>query len=160
MTTIVPSSYEVDLLFQLSWASHALATEQTAALAGLGITPRAHCALYKAVEGGVMTQSQLAEACGLDKTTMVALMDRLEGDGLAVRKPSADDRRARIISVTQKGRRLLVRANRIVSRVQDDVLAALPVSLREAFVEGLDRLVTGRLSSLVSCEQPPRRREP
>lgn len=159
-TTTIRPSLELDLLFQLSWASHALATEQTAALAKLGITPRGHCVLYKAARIGALTQSQLAEVCGLDKTTMVVLMDKLERAGLAVRKPSSEDRRARIISVTQKGRRLVARANDIVARVQEDVLAALPAELRDAFVDGLGQLVRGRLSAFAACEQPPRRRVP
>jgi MarR family transcriptional regulator for hemolysin len=157
MNATAPTSLDTGLMFLLSWASHALATEHTVGLAELGITPRAHCVLYKAMAGD-MTQTQVAEACGLDKTTMVVTMDRLEKDGLAKRRPSSADRRARIISVTEKGQDLIVRANEIVARIHEDVLAALPVELRKAFVEGLVRLVDGRLSTFVQCENPPQRR--
>ena len=71
---------ETDLAFLLSQASHALATELTARLAELGITPRAHCVLSNAL-GGELTQSQVAERCALDKTTMVVTLDALERDG-------------------------------------------------------------------------------
>ena len=61
-----------------------------------------HCVLYHAL-GGEFTQIQLAEQCALDKTTMVVTMDALEKAGLAERRPSPTDRRARIIAVTDAG---------------------------------------------------------
>ena len=59
--------------------------------------------LIKALEGE-LTQIQLAERCALDKTTMVVTVDELEKAGLAERRPSPTDRRARIIAVTDAGK--------------------------------------------------------
>ena len=47
---------------------------------------------------------------GIDPSTMVSLIDELEGEGLAKRRPHPEDRRARQVSITPKGRRRLVRA--------------------------------------------------
>jgi MarR family transcriptional regulator, transcriptional regulator for hemolysin len=148
---------DVDLMLLLDQAGHALSTELTAGLAGLGITPRAHCVLAHALAGD-LTQTDLAERCGLDKTTMVVTMDELERAGLAERTPSTTDRRARLISVTAAGKRKLAQANTIVQRIYADVLAALPGTERQAFVAGLSRLVGGRLATPVHCERPVRRR--
>ncbi|MEU7384788.1 MULTISPECIES: MarR family transcriptional regulator [unclassified Streptomyces] len=156
MPNTTPSAPEMDLMFLLSWASHALATEQTAALSGLGITPRAYCVLYKALPGN-LTQRRLAEICGLDKSTMVVTVDELEKAGLAERRPSSTDRRVRIIHVTPKGMEMIAEANQIVARVQRDVLSALPQDQREGFTNGLAVLVEGRLSTLTPSERPPRR---
>jgi hypothetical protein len=92
--TKTPAKVDVDLMFLLSQASHALETEMTAQLQALGISPRAHCVLTHALSGE-LTQSQVAERCALDKTTMVVTMDELERAGLAERRPSSTDRRAR-----------------------------------------------------------------
>jgi DNA-binding MarR family transcriptional regulator len=146
-----------DLTFLLSWATHALTTELTAGLAELGISPRAHCVLSKAMAAD-LTQTQLAEACGLDKTTMVVTMDELEKKGLAQRRASSTDRRARIIAVTEEGVRVAAKAHAIVAGIHADVLAALPADERRAFVAGLDRLVGDRLSTPVQCDRPVRRR--
>lgn len=154
---VEPVSSDTDLMFLLSWCSHALATEHTAALAGLGVTPRSYCVLYKAMEGE-LTQSQLAEAGGLDKSTMVLTMDELEERGLAARTASTRDRRARIISVTEEGRRVVAEATAIVTKVNDEILGTLPSELRQPFVAALTHLVEGRLASLPDCERPPRRR--
>jgi len=150
---------ENDLAFLLSQASHALVTELTARLADVGITPRSHCVLATAMSGE-LTQSQVAERCALDKTTMVVTLDALERDGLAERRPSGSDRRARIIAVTDEGRRVVAAADAIVALTYSDVLAALPERQRGPFLDSLNRLVGGRLAAPTPCERPPRRRAP
>jgi MarR family transcriptional regulator for hemolysin len=148
-----------DLMFLLAQASHALMTEMTARLAELGISPRAHCVLSHALSGE-LTQGQVAELCALDKTTMVVTLDALERAGLAQRKLSSSDRRARIIAVTEQGRQVASAAEGIVALTYAEVLATLPDGQRDAFVDGLERLVHGRLASPPACEKPPRRRAP
>ena len=157
IATKLPSKVDVDLMFLLAQASNALETEMTAELQALGISPRAHCVLTHALRGE-LTQSQVAEQCALDKTTMVVTMDELERAGLAERRPSGTDRRARIIAVTKAGERRVAEANAIVARIYAEVLAALPAGQRDAFVAGLAQLVGGRLSTPMKCERPVRRR--
>ena len=156
MATTVQAVPQDDLMLLLSQATHTLNTELTAALAGLGISPRAHCVLSKAMPGD-LTQTQLAELAGLDKTTMVATIDELERAGLAERRPSAKDRRVRIIAVTDAGRRMVADAQTIVDRIHDEVLAALPEPQRHAFLEALAQLVAGPLCHPVQCGRPVRR---
>lgn len=159
MGTVAPTEVVRDLGFLLSQASHVLTTELTAGLAELGISARHYCVLSKAMVGD-LTQIRLAEICGLDKTTMVVTMDELERAGLAERRPSATDRRARIVAVTEAGEEMVARAHTVVSDIYEDVLAALPPDEREVFVSGLVRLVGGRLSTPVHCDRPVRRRSP
>jgi DNA-binding MarR family transcriptional regulator len=150
---------DVDLMCLLSQASHTLTTELTAALARLGISQRAYCVLSKAMTGD-LTQIRVAELCSLDKTTMVVTLDELEKAGLAERLQSGTDRRVRIVSVTEAGQRVVAQADEIVADIYAGVLGALPDGEREAFVSGLLRLVSGRLSTPVPCERLPRRRAP
>jgi MarR family transcriptional regulator, transcriptional regulator for hemolysin len=147
----------MDLAFMLAHASHVLSTELTAELAGLGITPRSSCVLASALTGE-HTQIQLADMCGLDKTTMVVTVDELEKAGLVERQTSPTDRRARIIVVTPEGREVSAKAAEVINRVHENVLASLPEDERKGFVAGLSRLVDQRLSKPVQCERAPRRR--
>src|SRR5215213_5944237 len=94
------------LLYRAHWA---LASEMTAALAPLGLSGRAYHVLRAALSGE-RTQKELADMVGLDKTTMVVTIDELERDGLAQRRPSPSDRRARVIAVTKAGRRKVAEA--------------------------------------------------
>jgi MarR family transcriptional regulator, transcriptional regulator for hemolysin len=148
-----------NLCWLLSRASHALATEMTAALEDIGLSPRAHAVLSAALTGD-WTQTELAQMTGLDKTTMVVTLDELERDGLAERRPSPSDRRARVIAVTKAGQRKVREAEEVSERVRKDVLATLPAREAEAFVDALTLLVSERLSQPVACAHPPRRRAP
>ena len=152
-----PQTLCSDLGWLLSRASHVLTTELTAAMEGLGLSPRARCVLTGAMSGE-LTQIELARAIGLDKTTMVVTLDELEAKGLAERRPSSTDRRARVIAVTKAGREIVRRAEEVSAQVQDDVLSALPAAQRRALVDGLAALVSDRLADEVQCSKPVRRR--
>jgi MarR family transcriptional regulator, transcriptional regulator for hemolysin len=134
-----PERTERDVTGLLNMAGHALSNRLAAALADVDLTPRMQCVLVHALEEE-RTQIQLAALADLDKTTMVSTVDELEQRGLAERKPSATDRRARIIAVTDKGRLAAEEGQRIVDQVHADALSSLPAGARAAFVEALGHL--------------------
>jgi len=152
-----PPPPDSNLSWLLAQAGHTLTTELTAALEKFSVTPRGHCVLSVALTGE-HTQKQLAEAIGLDKTTMVVTIDALEKAGLAERVPSESDRRARVIRVTAAGKRLVAKGDRVVADIHAEVLSSLPARQREQFVAALSTLVHGRLSEPVACERLVRRR--
>lgn len=160
-TAVKDSPAEVSLADNLCWllvrASHSLTAQLTEALADIGVSPRAHCVLSRALTGDY-TQTVLAQAVGLDKTTMVVTVDELEADGLAERRPAPGDRRARIVAVTKAGERKVAEAKEIVARIQAEVLDSLPAREREQFVGALARLVRARLAEPAPCAAPVRRR--
>ncbi len=155
-TVQAPTPLASDLCWLLARTSHALTTELTAALEVLGISPRAHAVLTTALTGE-LTQSEIARLVGLDKTTMVVTVDELEAAGLAERRPSSTDRRARVIAVTELGVQTVRQADDVLDRVRDDVLSVLAPEEREIFLSALSRLACGRLSAPVQCTQPVRR---
>jgi MarR family transcriptional regulator, transcriptional regulator for hemolysin len=138
-----PASGQQPLAANLGWllsqASHVLKTELTAALETLGISPRAHHVLKTAMQGEY-TQTELAGIVGLDKTTMVVTLDELEAAGLAERRLSAADRRARVVAVTKAGAAKVRQAEAIAARIHADVLETLPGRERQALLDGLARL--------------------
>ncbi|SEM04630.1 MarR family winged helix-turn-helix transcriptional regulator [Streptacidiphilus jiangxiensis] len=146
MTTPVPAPAEFDLSHLLDHAGYVLRTRMAAALAEIDLTPRMHCVLVHALEEE-RTQAQLAEIGGMDKTTMVATVDALEQAGLAERRPSSVDRRARIISVTEAGARVAAQSRRIVDGVHAEALSSLPQTERTLILEALTRLVDGSLAT-------------
>jgi MarR family transcriptional regulator for hemolysin len=156
MSTLTPPRTAPDLSFLLSHTSHVLTTRLTAALAEIGMTVRGHCVLMHALPGE-LTQIELAKLSDLDKTTMVVTLDELEAAGLAERRPAATDRRARIVVVTDEGRRVAAAGAQIVDRVHGEVLAALPAADRDVFFHALVQLATGYLATPAEGERPVRR---
>jgi len=134
-----PERTERDLTGLLNMAGHVLSNRLAAALAEVDLTPRMQCVLVHALQEE-RTQIQLAALADVDKTTMVGTVDDLERRGLAERRPSAADRRARIIAVTGKGRAAAEEGQRIVDRVHAEALAELATDERKTFADALARL--------------------
>jgi DNA-binding MarR family transcriptional regulator len=124
------------LLFRLWRASH---TRTAQAFETIGLTPALFALLnvIGAREGAI--QQELGAMLGIDPSTMVALVDRLEQAGLAKRRPAPRDRRAREVVITAKGRRQLEAARRKVADVEDEVLGGLSVDERDQLMTLLRR---------------------
>ncbi|MEZ5833885.1 MAG: MarR family transcriptional regulator [Dongiaceae bacterium] len=88
-----------------------------------------------------MTASELARAAILTSGAMTAVLDRLEEQGLVRREIDTEDRRARRITITEKGRQLINRAldQRMVQHRA--VNAALTLEERETLSALLRKLL-------------------
>ena len=139
MSSRAPERTVRDVTGLLNQAGHLLSNRLAAALAEVDLTPRMQCVLVHALEEE-RTQIQIAALSDLDKTTMVSTVDDLESRGLAERRPSTSDRRARIVGVTEKGRLAAEQGQRIVDRVHGDVLRAFAAADRAVFVEVLTEI--------------------
>lgn len=124
------------LFFRIWRATHTRAAQ---VLGSVGLTTALFALLnvINAREGAI--QQELGSALGIDRSTMVSLIDELESAGLARRRPSATDRRAREIAITPKGRRLLQRARGLILQVEDEVLAGLTAEERHELLTLLRR---------------------
>ncbi|MFE7798615.1 MarR family winged helix-turn-helix transcriptional regulator [Nocardia sp. NPDC057440] len=158
MTALAPKRDEPDLSFLLDHTSHVLRTRMAAALAEIGLTARMHCVLVHALEEE-RTQIQLAEIGDMDKTTMVVTVDALEKAGLAQRRPSSTDRRARIIAVTPEGGEVAKRSQEIVDGVHREALDALPKGDRENLLRALNLLAEGHLAAPAEASAARRARQ-
>src|SRR5215203_4418765 len=156
MSHSLPDRPDENLGWLLATVSHAFTSELTAKLEAVSVSPRAHCVLATALEGEY-TQTALAQAIGLDKTTMVVTIDALERAGLVERRMSGTDRRARVIAVTAAGRRKVAEGEAIVAAVQAEVLESLPAGLRAGLMEALRALVGDRLCTTAECAHTVRR---
>jgi DNA-binding MarR family transcriptional regulator len=105
----------------------------------LGISKPALVVLVTLAAEGPLRQARLAERTGIDKATLVGLLNELGDRDLARRAPDASDRRAHAVSITSTGRRLLDRAAELAAG--DDFFAALSAQERETLNALLVRLV-------------------
>ncbi|MFL5870449.1 MAG: MarR family winged helix-turn-helix transcriptional regulator [Solirubrobacterales bacterium] len=130
------TDYAGQLFFRLWRASH---TRIAAALESIGLTPALFGVLnvLGARDGAI--QQDIASAMRIDPSTMVTLIDELEQAGLAERRPHPEDRRAREVAITAKGRRALKRGRRMAMEVEDEVLGGLTASERRQLLGLLRR---------------------
>jgi len=86
------------------------------------------------------TQAQLATAVRRDKTRLIAILDRLESRGLLHRTPDPDDRRNRIVTLTDAGSTLLADCRRDIRAMETDLLSTLSAPDQTAFIRALSTL--------------------
>lgn len=75
-----------------------------AVMAPFDLTPGQFGVLTLIRENEGLSQSDLGAALGIDRSTMVAVIDRLEGRRLVVRAPSPNDRRSYALRLSDHGR--------------------------------------------------------
>jgi DNA-binding MarR family transcriptional regulator len=71
------------------------------------------------------SQQQAAQRLGVDRTTMVALLDALEDKGLVTRRPDLVDRRRNVVVLTDTGRATLRQATSASDEAERRLLAVL-----------------------------------
>lgn len=138
------------LFFRLWRASHTLTAE---ALNSIGLTPALFALLnvLGAREGTI--QQELSVDMGIDPSVMVKLINELENADLAERRRRPNDRRAWEVVITPKGRRTLVKARRLISHIEDQVLGGLTAADRRQLLTLLRRALAS------APPQPPWRSE-
>jgi DNA-binding MarR family transcriptional regulator len=88
-----------------------------------------------------LSQTEAAGMLGIKRTNFVALLDALERRGVAERRAVRGDRRSRAIHLTDNGRKLAAKANRVAAAYDDMLMDRLGgPAQRDRFLEMLGRL--------------------
>ena len=87
------------------------------------------------------TMNELARFLGLDKSSVTGLVDRAERRGLVARVPSATDRRAVLVSLTDEGRSFVSQAAAAFGADVSALLSRLPPRERETLARIVSRLL-------------------
>ncbi len=94
-------------------------------LAPVGVSGRELAVLLLLDSRDPESQQQAAKRLGVDRTTMVALLDGLEAKGLVARHADAGDRRRNVLELTRDGHTALARAVRASDEAERQLLAEL-----------------------------------
>ncbi|WP_232323409.1 MarR family winged helix-turn-helix transcriptional regulator [Catenuloplanes japonicus] len=104
--------------------------------------PRGYQILRIAAGETALSQAQLAQHLGIDRTVMTYLLDDLEAATLVERRPDPADRRTRRIVATAHGQERLAVLTEGFEAAEEQVLASLPAGDRALFRVLLQRLAT------------------
>jgi DNA-binding MarR family transcriptional regulator len=117
------------------------------------LTPRQYAVLVSVSQNEGLSQTQLVEHTGVDRSTLADIVRRMLKKGLLQRRRTKDDARAYSVKLTEEGWRVLKAADPLAKRVDDKILAALPGQQRERFVQDLHTIVTalGKLQTTVEA---------
>ncbi len=113
------------------------------ALAPLGLKPQHYGVLVVLSDAGPAPQQVVGVRLGIDKSTMVAVVDYLEGCGLVERRRNPNNRRAYDLTLTAAGRHALAAAELLVAGIEEAVLTPLDTAERAQLGTLLLRLLLG-----------------
>jgi DNA-binding MarR family transcriptional regulator len=95
------------------------------ALRPIGIEGRHLGVLLTLARSGPLSQTQLVEALGSEKSQMVRTVDDLERRGAVARRPDPVDRRAHLVELTGAGQELLAGARKRADDAAGQIFAGL-----------------------------------
>lgn len=108
-----------------------------------GLSPGQFGVLVLIRENPGLSQSALAKGLGIERSTMVAVIDRLQDQGWVARTASRTDRRSNELALTGAGREVLARVSPMVEAHEREIAASLTPAEREALVGMLARIAGG-----------------
>jgi DNA-binding MarR family transcriptional regulator len=120
-------------------------------LAPFGISPKHYGILATISANSSLTQQSLGELLRIDRTTIVQLVDELEGKGAVVRGPTPGDRRAYSLELTVAGKALLQETGQRMLATQERFFGPLRPSERKELQRLLMKLVEEHASSQTTC---------
>jgi DNA-binding MarR family transcriptional regulator len=106
-----------------------------------GLTTLQYAALAAIAAGDDLDATRLAQQVAFDRSTVGAVLERLEAKGLIERQSRADDRRTKQLRTTPSGSQLLIRVDDAVRRSQERFLDVLEPHERETFMHLLATLI-------------------
>jgi DNA-binding MarR family transcriptional regulator len=130
-------------LFLVKRAQVLLTEAINGSLVTAGIDVREFTVLALLAEEGPGAQQRLSERLRVDRTSMVGLVDQLEAKRLVRRERDPGDRRAYVVTPTQRGLALVRKALGPVQAAEDRVLAALSAAELSELKRLLARVCTG-----------------
>lgn len=126
--------------YVLRRAQLAVFQDITRTFAGYDIRPAQYSVLTIIGRNPGLTQTQVAEALGIQRTNFVALLDGLEARGLARRAPAASDRRSHALHLTPEGEGLLARLQRLEAEHERRLVERIGPGNHELLLDLLRRL--------------------
>jgi len=106
-----------------------------------GLTPRQFAVLVAVSEEEGLTQTELVERTGIDRSTLADIVARLLSRGMIQRRRAKDDGRAYAIKLSAQGAKALREAQPGAAAADTRLLASLPPAKRQDFLDTLNLIV-------------------
>jgi DNA-binding MarR family transcriptional regulator len=112
----------------------------TFAQAGEVLTPGEFGLLVLVERNSGLSQMALARALGIDRSTLVPILDRLQARGLLVRRRSPTDGRTHALGLTANGGRALMRFMQLVRTHEKRLVSGLSPAETRTLIELLEKV--------------------
>lgn len=130
----------VGLLMQIAFRAMEQRVLTALAESGFGDISVAQARIVAQIDAAGTRLTELAERAQITKQTTSFLIDQVERAGYVERVPDPSDRRARLVRLTDRGRRVTDFANSVADRVQREWSAHLGPEAMRSLRQALNRL--------------------
>ncbi|MFA5580348.1 MAG: MarR family transcriptional regulator [Paracoccaceae bacterium] len=154
MPVVIDPDHIFYILFDISKLNRA-EFERRIAGAGLDLTPAEARVLGSLLRRGPLRQHEIARRLDIGKMNLTKIIDRLEARGLVARSEAPDDRRAKIVTLTDAADPTLQTIARITSEIRQAGRGALSAEEWESF-HRLARTTRENLAALAQQTQGER----
>lgn len=137
----VPSQLEDNIGFLLHRSARILRGLVAEALQDLELSFHEYVVLRMIEMDFVGTQKEVGRLNGIDRTSMVELVDRMEERGLVVRSRDESDRRKHKLTITPKGKKVFTHAKRLATKAHKTFLSPLQDEQTEALKTYLKTII-------------------
>ncbi len=145
----LPPRFRRSAGFLLSKAAQIVQTAFEAGLQEFAVTPRQFGVLQLVDLHGPQSQQRIGHVLGIDRTTMVALVDSLETSGMVVRVKDLGDRRRYAVSLTDRGNeRLHTDLYAVDRQVADWFLEGISEPDCDHLLTLLEKVIEGRQADM------------
>ncbi len=110
------------------------------ALGDLGVAPGQFAPLVMLFEQDGLTQAELCRRINVEQPTMANTLDRMERDGLVIRKPDPDDKRRATVHLTERANEMRARVMDQARQVAAQAVKALSASEQDQLFNLIARL--------------------
>jgi MarR family transcriptional regulator, temperature-dependent positive regulator of motility len=107
-----------------------------------GLTARQLAVLVAISENEGLSQTDLVERTGVDRSTIADVVKRLKSKRLLQRHRTKEDTRTYAVKLTEEGQRMLRTAEPLAKRIDDRILDALPAKQRDQFMRALASVIS------------------
>jgi DNA-binding MarR family transcriptional regulator len=135
-----PDPRRPDLAAMLAPLLREMVAAEEPILEAHGLTMWGYVVLLALDRSSMRSQAALAAAIGADKTRIIRTLDDLQDDGFIERRPDPDDRRVRLLAITEAGRRAKDAAQDDIQRGEERWLGEVNAEERRVFLRVLERL--------------------
>jgi DNA-binding MarR family transcriptional regulator len=142
MDTDFPARPLIGLLLRLVYQHYAQDMHAALHEAGFGDIRSSHANVFPFVPPEGITVSRLAELAGVRKQTMAQAVEQLDRMGYVERRPNPNDRRSRLVYLTERGMSVKPIAHATSTRVEERWAELMSPEELEALRATLLRLLT------------------
>jgi DNA-binding MarR family transcriptional regulator len=137
---MAPTARRPDLAAMMGSLVREMIAAEVPVLEAHGLSMWGYIVLNALDSSPVRSQAALAEAIGADKTRIIPTLDELQNRGYIERRPDPEDRRVRLLALTEAGRAAKDAAQEDIQRGEERWLGKLSADDRRLFLRVLRQL--------------------